>query len=312
MKCTACGAEVKKDSKFCTSCGKPVEEMKKEETSTAATQPAQVVETPKKKSNKTLWIVLGIVGGVILLFIILAVVLFALFVGRVRGTIEDTIDEVEKYEPTINDKDDGKVYKTITAPSGKKIKIINDSSYIKKVDTTYYYDEQEKLEDKVSVKSEKEIEKLSGTEKEIDATKKAVEFVERYPRYSAKELSEKLVGEGFTQAEADYAVKNAGIDWKEMALIYAHSYMAAGGFSKKEVAEMLVFSGFTEEEAEYGANYKTFDFYEQVAYDVVFFKYTSPKYGSTYSREDAERMLKYDEYTDKEVEFGMKLFDELD
>ena len=60
-------------------------------------------------------------------------------------------------------------------------------------------------------------------------------------------------GEGYSHAEAEYAVQNCGADWNEQAARKAKEYLEFHGFSRKGLIEQLINGeGFTRQQAEYG------------------------------------------------------------
>jgi hypothetical protein len=65
-------------------------------------------------------------------------------------------------------------------------------------------------------------------------------------------------GEGFTEAQADYAISHLHPDWDAQAVDSAKSYLSDGqGFSRSSLIEQLTSSygaGFTEAQAEYAVN----------------------------------------------------------
>lgn len=59
--------------------------------------------------------------------------------------------------------------------------------------------------------------------------------------------------DGYSHAEAEYAVKNCGADWDEQAARKAKEYLDVMSFSRKGLINQLVqFEGFTKKQAEYG------------------------------------------------------------
>ena len=64
-------------------------------------------------------------------------------------------------------------------------------------------------------------------------------------------------GNGFTEAQAEYAVNNLHPDWDAQAVDAAKGYMQIGGFSRASLIQQLTSSaggGFTEAQAEYAVN----------------------------------------------------------
>ena len=71
--------------------------------------------------------------------------------------------------------------------------------------------------------------------------------------FSRQGLKDQLEFEGFSAAEAEYAVDNCGADWYKEAALAAIMYMdSVGGFSADSLQEQLEYDGFTSSEAEYG------------------------------------------------------------
>ena len=57
----------------------------------------------------------------------------------------------------------------------------------------------------------------------------------------------------YSHAEAEYAVKNCGADWKEQAAKKVKEYLNVMPMSRKGLIEQLIqFDGFTREQATYG------------------------------------------------------------
>jgi len=64
-------------------------------------------------------------------------------------------------------------------------------------------------------------------------------------------------GEGFSKADATFAVDHLNVNWNEQAVESAKSYMSMGGFSRAGLIEQLSSSageGFTYAQAVYAAN----------------------------------------------------------
>jgi hypothetical protein len=64
-------------------------------------------------------------------------------------------------------------------------------------------------------------------------------------------------GNGFTQAQAEYAINHLNPDWDAQAVDAAKGYMQIGGFSRASLIQQLTSSygsGFTEAQAEYAAS----------------------------------------------------------
>ena len=78
--------------------------------------------------------------------------------------------------------------------------------------------------------------------------------------FSKQGLYEQLsssAGEGFTQAQAQYAVDHVAVDWNKEAVESARSYLELMPMSRSELIEQLSSSageGFTYEQALYAVN----------------------------------------------------------
>jgi hypothetical protein len=113
--------------------------------------------------------------------------------------------------------------------------------------------------------------KLSAAEKAVirqekaerRANRRALESAESYlamSGFSKKSLYEQLsssAGEGFTPAEAQYAVDHVDADWNQEAVESARSYLKMSPMSRAQLIEQLSSSageGFTYEQALYAVN----------------------------------------------------------
>jgi hypothetical protein len=85
----------------------------------------------------------------------------------------------------------------------------------------------------------------------------AVESAESYLRslaFSKTGLIDQLEFEGYSNADAVYAVEKVNPDWFEQAAKSAESYLNSGSFSRQGLIDQLEFEGFTSEEAVYGVD----------------------------------------------------------
>lgn len=73
-----------------------------------------------------------------------------------------------------------------------------------------------------------------------------------YTAFSYSGLVEQLEYEGFSNAEAVFAVDNCGADWNEQAALMAQAYLDYTSFSRQGLIDQLEFEGFTSEQAAYG------------------------------------------------------------
>jgi hypothetical protein len=72
--------------------------------------------------------------------------------------------------------------------------------------------------------------------------------------FSRSGLIDQLEYEGFSTADATYAVDSLTVNWNEQAALSAKQYLEMTPFSKSGLIEQLEYEGFTSAQAEYGAN----------------------------------------------------------
>ena len=78
--------------------------------------------------------------------------------------------------------------------------------------------------------------------------------------FSEESLMQQLTssaGDGFTQADAEFAIKNLNPNWDAQAVDSAKGYMQMGGFSASSLTQQLTSDagdGFTQAQAEYGVS----------------------------------------------------------
>lgn len=72
--------------------------------------------------------------------------------------------------------------------------------------------------------------------------------------FSRKGLITQLEFEGYSTADATYAVDAVSPDWNAQAAKSAKNYLEISGFSRSGLIQQLEFEGFTRQEAEYGVN----------------------------------------------------------
>lgn len=85
----------------------------------------------------------------------------------------------------------------------------------------------------------------------------AIESAENYLSFAAfsqSGLIEQLEFEGYSPADATFAVESLDVDWNEQAAKSAANYLEMTSFSLSGLIEQLEFEGFTPEQAAYGAN----------------------------------------------------------
>lgn len=74
-----------------------------------------------------------------------------------------------------------------------------------------------------------------------------------YTAFSYKSLVEQLEYEGFSNADAIYAVDRCGADWNDQAAKSAANYLDYSSFSRQGLIDQLVYEGFSTDQATYGA-----------------------------------------------------------
>lgn len=89
------------------------------------------------------------------------------------------------------------------------------------------------------------------TPSQANAVKKARSYLD-YSSFSKKGLVHQLEYEGFSNADATYAVDNITVDWAEQAARKAKEYLAYSAFSKSGLLHQLKYEGFTDAEAKHG------------------------------------------------------------
>ena len=97
----------------------------------------------------------------------------------------------------------------------------------------------------------------SGESASTTGQEQAVETAQSYldmGGFSRTGLIEQLGFEGFSKAEAKYAVDHINPNWNKQAEQSAQSYLDMGGFSRSALIDQLVFEGFTRSQAEHGVN----------------------------------------------------------
>ncbi|MCG4865143.1 Ltp family lipoprotein [Streptococcus mitis] len=117
-----------------------------------------------------------------------------------------------------------------------------------------------KTEKKEEAKSEEKPKEEKKEDKNVSAEfKNAVKKAQSYDKtigLSKEGMRTQLVDfEKFPEDAADYAVENAGIDWKKAAVEKAKNYQSTLGMSKDSLKDQLTnFEKFTDEEAQYAVD----------------------------------------------------------
>lgn len=90
------------------------------------------------------------------------------------------------------------------------------------------------------------------TTSQANAVRKAESYL-RYAAFSRTGLIKQLQYEGFSAADATYAVDHITVDWTEQADKKAASYMSYSAFSRSGLIKQLQYEGFTADQAAHGA-----------------------------------------------------------
>jgi len=86
-----------------------------------------------------------------------------------------------------------------------------------------------------------------------NAIRKAESYLD-YTAFSRSGLIEQLEYEGFSTADATFAVDSLDVDWMEQAAKKAADYLDYSAFSRSGLISQLEYEGFTHEQAVYGAD----------------------------------------------------------
>ncbi len=93
----------------------------------------------------------------------------------------------------------------------------------------------------------------SETVAQSNAVAMALNYLD-YTSFSKQGLIEQLEYEGFSSADAEYAVDNITVDWKEQAALKAAEYLNYQAFSRSGLIDQLEFEGFTRAQATFGVD----------------------------------------------------------
>ena len=121
-----------------------------------------------------------------------------------------------------------------------------------------------------------------------------------YTAFSRSGLIDQLVFEGYSNAEAEYAVDAVNADWMEQAVLSALDYLDYSAFSESGLADQLEFEGYTPEEAAYGVANSGADWMEQAAKSAeAYLEYSS------FSRSGLIDQLVFEGFTQEQAEYGV-------
>ena len=93
----------------------------------------------------------------------------------------------------------------------------------------------------------------SGDVSRDNAVKSAEDYLDGQA-FSRTGLIHQLTFEGYSKADAVYAVDNISPDWNAQAAKSAHDYLDGQAFSRSGLIHQLTFEGYTLSQATYGVN----------------------------------------------------------
>ncbi|WKG04653.1 Ltp family lipoprotein [Mycolicibacterium sp. HK-90] len=91
-----------------------------------------------------------------------------------------------------------------------------------------------------------------STASQRNAVRSAKEYLD-YSAFSRQGLIEQLEYEGFSTADATFAVDSVPVDWNAQAAKAAKAYLDYSAFSRSGLIEQLEYEGYTPAQAAYGA-----------------------------------------------------------
>lgn len=193
-------------------------------------------------------------------------------VNNIKSTDEWKLDDLHGFEVKTTSKKSGRTTYSLVLhdPVNKRNRTIyfyvspsisDDEAYreafkpfMNKL-SVYKYTADDKKQDEAKVKEPKPSKPAEPkiTTGQSNAVSKANDYI-KYMPFSKKGLIGQLEYEGFTNAEASYAVEHIIVNWKEQAVLKAEQYLKSSSFSKQGLIDQLLYEEFTNEEAQYGAD----------------------------------------------------------
>ena len=140
----------------------------------------------------------------------------------------------------------------------------------------------------------------SGTTSQQNALKKAKSYLS-HSAFSYQGLIDQLEYEGYSNADAKYAVDNCGANWNEQALKQAKSYLSHSAFSYQGLIDQLEYEDYTSSQAKYGADNCGANWNEQAAK-----KAKSYLSYSAFSRDGLISQLQYEKFTYEQAVYGVE------
>lgn len=91
-----------------------------------------------------------------------------------------------------------------------------------------------------------------STVSQRNAVRTAKDYLD-YTAFSRTGLIQQLEYEGFSTADATFAVDSIAVDWNQQAAKAAKAYLDYSGFSRSGLIDQLEYEGYTPTQAAYGA-----------------------------------------------------------
>ncbi len=267
--CCTCGKELPAGAKFCLECGTPVVSISAPRAGAALPTPvlpaaprvaplpgqvaprAQFSGTPTKSrgwwARRTSLQKAGVIAGAVAILVI---------VGTVAGTAGDKDEAVVSSSTTV------------AATVGTSVSAPTSVSSAPATATTAAPTTTQAPTTTVQPTITTTAEPTTTTAKPTTTTakpqplltrsqKNALESAKDYLAFTAfsrKGLIDQLEFEGFSNADATFAVNELSVDWNDQAAIAAEEYLDFTSFSRSGLIEQLIFEGYTREQAEYGVS----------------------------------------------------------
>lgn len=119
--------------------------------------------------------------------------------------------------------------------------------------------------------------------------------------FSKKGLVKQLKFEGYSDKEANYAVKNCRANWDDQAKQKAVEYLGTSPFSKSGLIKQLKFEGFTSKQAAYGVKNCGANWKKQAVEKGKQYLDTM-----SFSKKQLISQLKYEGFTQSQVNYAIK------
>ena len=116
---------------------------------------------------------------------------------------------------------------------------------------------EEKAKAEAEEKARKEAEEAAKKAAETVSQKNAIRSAENYLNFTAfskSGLIDQLEYEGYSNADATYAVDNIEVDWNAQAVKAAQNYLDFTAFSRSGLIDQLEYEGYTTEQATYAVD----------------------------------------------------------